>query len=127
MRFPCQVQPQVMCPDNLNILCWLYTLVRRIFSDFFWFLSKRLKSCITICFTPWFSFDGNCMVIILIPWKCFFTLVDIAFEVNIILCNNGKCFKVNLVSSKYTFKIVLFEHIQTDIIADWETPIIWNG
>ena len=39
-----------------------------------------LKSYITFCFTPWFSFNGNYMVVIQIPWKCFFTLDDIAYR-----------------------------------------------
>ena len=46
----------------------------------FWLLSRRLKSYVTLCFTPWCSIDGNCMAVILTPWKCFFTLVDIALR-----------------------------------------------
>ena len=29
-----------------------------------------------------------------------------------------------MTSNKYKFKIVLFQYIQTDIVADWKAPII---
>ena len=60
------------------------------------------------------------MVVILIPRKCFFTLVDIAltlilpFAIMVIVSRvNAQGF-----NNKYTFKIVLSQHIQTDIVAD---------
>ena len=49
-----------------------------------------------------------------------------SIQVNIILCNNGKCFKGKMASNKYTFKVILFEHFQTEIVAGWEITIIWN-
>ena len=59
--------------------------------------------------------------------KVFLRLSWYSIEINVILCINGKYFNGKMASNKYTFKFVLFQHIQTGIVADWETPIIWNG
>ena len=32
-----------------------------------------------------------------------------------------------MASNKYTLKIALFQHIQTDIVADWQTKVYQKG
>ena len=135
-RFIWQIQSYKMCPDNSNILCWLYTLLRKVAYFFcreahLWSHNPQEELFFTVIKETQIAYYILFYNLIFLPRKlhgCHASSRKVySIEINIILCNNGKCFKGKISSNKFKFKVVLFQYIQTDIVADWKTPIIWKG
>ena len=132
-QFLCQIQSQAMSPDNSNILYWLYTLVKKVayffcveahlwshnpqeanFSESsanFLLLFKKTQIVYYILFHNLIFLQWKLHNCHSNSMKVFLHLSWYNIEVNIILCNNGKCFNGKITSNKYIFMFALFQHI----------------